>query len=401
MLVIAGAVWCGPCRLLEEELKQSAVQDELQNWVPVHLDVDDDPAAATQLAVSSIPALRILSPDGRLVASREGFLEAGELAAWLQSQFADATDATGADTAGGPMNALAVINLMKDFRSRESSVREASISRLAAVPEKAAAAVVAAFADGNLSEQLACIELLSLWNAPVDDLDPWIPASLSADKLQRLDGWLGEHNFEASNRSEELSAAQLIEIRRLLTNMLTADATSAAAMREQLARMGTVTLPLVRDALAEATSDVERSRLLAAKYRIVTTADFHAGWPGGIERLAAMDYDTRIAAAAELSERATRRDESLLLELFGDPVPLIREMSLKALKRVSGTSASGALVRLLDDPDPNVRAAVLKQLAESPTPLLVSRIAEHASRETDPDIVVHAVRFLREVPSAN
>ncbi len=401
VLVIAGAVWCGPCKVLDEELKQPVVQNELQRWVPVHLDVDDDPDAASQLAVSSIPALRVLSPDGRLIASHEGVMSAEQLSSWLAEQLAAATDASTvpAGAAGRKLNALAVVNLLKDFRSRESSVREASISRLSNVPEMAASAVVASFADGNLSERLACLELLSLWDAPVAEIDPWIPASVTSERLDGLQSWLDERQFSSPREAGELSAAELLEVRRLLRNMLTADPAAAAAMREQLARMGSATLPLVRKSLAEAATDIERSRLLAAKYRVAATAELSASWPDGIERLASTDYETRVAATVELSRRARRTDETLLLEMFADPVPLIRETSLKTLQRVSGTSANGALVRLLDDPDPNVRAAVLKQLAEVPSPLLVAGIAEYAQKETDPDLVVHAVRFLREVPS--
>ena len=58
-------------------------------------------------------------------------------------------------------------------------------------------------------------------------------------------------------------------------------------------------------------------------------------------------------------------------------------------------------MRLLSDPEPNVRAAVLKQLATSPAPTLVPKIAEYAASEPDPDLVVHAIRFLREVTQAS
>src|SRR6185437_252943 len=43
----------------------------------------------------------------------------------------------------------------------------------------------------------------------------------------------------------------------------------------------------------------------------------------------------------------------------------------------------------------NVRAAVLKQLAEKPSPNVVPKIAEFVAAEADVDLVVHAVRVLR------
>ena len=100
-------------------------------------------------------------------------------------------------------------------------------------------------------------------------------------------------------------------------------------------------------------------------------------------------------AAQELAARAAAAEEPLLLELFGDADPLVREASLKALHAPGGERVSEALIRLLDDPEPNVRAAVLKQLAESPAASIVSTVAKYAAGEQDADLLVHAVRLLR------
>jgi HEAT repeat protein len=76
---------------------------------------------------------------------------------------------------------------------------------------------------------------------------------------------------------------------------------------------------------------------------------------------------------------------------------MVRELALRTLQRIGGSRAAGALVRLLDDPEPNVRAAVLKQFAEHPAAKIVKHLAEYVARETDPDLLVHAVRVLRAV----
>ena len=54
------------------------------------------------------------------------------------------------------------------------------------------------------------------------------------------------------------------------------------------------------------------------------------------------------------------------------------------------------IARLLKDPEPNVRAAVLKVLAEKPSPAVVGIIGDYALAEKDPDLVGHAARALRE-----
>ena len=52
-------------------------------------------------------------------------------------------------------------------------------------------------------------------------------------------------------------------------------------------------------------------------------------------------------------------------------------------------------MKLLADPEPNVRAAVLKQLEEQPVESMVPQVATYLKQEKDPDLVVHAIRFLR------
>ena len=147
--------------------------------------------------------------------------------------------------------------------------------------------------------------------------------------------------------------------------------------------------------LRTAESDEDRARLTALRYRLVATDELALGWPGGIDRLAAPSAAERHRAMVELARRASPADEPLLLELFSDPEPLVRELALEALDKAGGAEANSALVRLLDDPDPNVQAAVLKQLAEEPGRGVVPRIAEYVSKQADTDLVVHAVRVLR------
>ena len=92
---------------------------------------------------------------------------------------------------------------------------------------------------------------------------------------------------------------------------------------------------------------------------------------------------------------ATADLQPLLLELFSDPDPLVRELSLRGLRSVGGRQATAALVELLKDPEPNVRAAVLKQLTEDAPSEMVDEITQYVEQETDADLVVHAVRYFR------
>src|SRR5206468_8143466 len=119
-------------------------------------------------------------------------------------------------------------------------------------------------------------------------------------------------------------------VTELMRQMLAAPAAEATAIRERLARHGRLLLPLVYEQLRTAESDEARQRLTALRYRLVATDELALSWPGGIERLAAPDARTRHRAMDELTNRATSADEPLLLELFSDPEPLVRELALRA-----------------------------------------------------------------------
>lgn len=397
IVVVAGAEWCVYCKELAHEMERPSVQRELEQWLPVHLDVDDSPRTARKLGISPIPAIRVLTPDGRVVASHDGVVKAIELASWLNShrEIASAEISDHLRSRGRP-SGVELIRIIGEFGQRDSTIREAAIARLTAYPEFAASHVVTSFAHGTLAERLSARELLSVWNAPIEQLDPWQPSSLTPERLNQLDVWLAEQKF-VSDSSGRLTVSQIVEIKRILAMIPVVDPAAAIAMRSQLARFGERAIPFVLDAIDRADDPAGRARLIATRYRIVASTSLALGWPGGLERLASEDFSERVAATDELSERASRADEKLLLALFSDANPLIRELALRILKRVSGQRANGALVKLLDDPDSNVRAAVLKELAEDPSPRLVPRIAEYVESERDADLIVHAIRFLRAV----
>jgi len=87
VLVRVGAEWCQHCRRLAAEIEKPSVQDELARWTPVYLDLNASEGEARELGVAGVPAIRLRTPSGELVASRDGFVEAGELVRWLQENY--------------------------------------------------------------------------------------------------------------------------------------------------------------------------------------------------------------------------------------------------------------------------------------------------------------------------
>lgn len=398
ILVQAGAPWCGWCKQLQEELETEEVQDQLQAFTLLYLDVDESPELAAELNISAVPALRVLSPHGRVVASQDGFSEAAELIRWLKKESDSAI--VSVDETLLPEHKpslLEVVKIVRHFEAREATVREAAIRRLLPYPKVSTGAVVKALRDGNLASRLVAYELLQEWEAPLGEIDPWSPDSLTAERMDEVGKWMTTIDAHAvPGVARKLSDEELASAQKQLDRLLAANPEEAISIRERMARMGAGLLPEILARLSEAETDLARERLVALRYRLVAPDGLVLNWPGGLERLADTDAKVRHQAAQELAELATFDTQTLLTELFSDPDPLIRELSLQGLNNLGGENATEALASLLRDPEPNVRAAVLKQLAEVANDAMVNDVIAFVGREEDPQLLVHAIRFFRE-----
>ncbi len=388
LLVVAGSTDCPWCEKLAIEFRKPSLIDNLKKrpLALVHVDIEAEPTAVRTLSVGPIPALRLLSPRGSVVASHDGFLTAEELTKWLDENLEHASAAPPALlTNTQPPDAKEVGELIEQFKQADPLVREAALRRLAPHPKLAASGVSAAIEKGNLATRLTALELLDQWHAPLDGLDPWRPESFTKRRQTALDAWAtsvataGKAAAIAPPTPQELEAAAT-EISRL-ADLPGAD---AEALCERLARFHAALLPRVIAEWKAATSDRAKQRLLTLRYRLVASDLLMLTWPGGLERLASGEANVRHKAAEELVECASADDQPLLLELFKDPDPRVREISLRGLQHVSPGQTGGALAALSDDPDPNVRAAVLKQLADEPSAEMAAKVAAYASRKKTP-----------------
>jgi len=392
ILVRVQAAHCLWCRKLQAEMEKPAVREELQRWILVDLDQSADDAES--LNVDAVPALRIFTVRGRLAAARDGYLSADDLVDWLKKSYEVASPALDAVLADSDKpNLLAVVRLVRLLAQRDPLYREAAIRRLASCPDVAAPAVVKTLREGRLGARLAALEILTQWRAPIDGLDPWRPETLTEAKLAAIERWV-EAGVKPPPRAE-WTAAERAAARLGIEQMLRAAESDVEALRERLARLGPQLLPEIQQRLGRAATDAERQRLTALRYRLVARDALVLHWPGGLDRLSSADARQRRKAAEELAAMADAQDQPLLMELFVDADPLIREMGLRGLRNMGGSQAVAALVKLLDDPLPNVRAAVLKQLAEDPFPEMVPAVGNYLKHEKDADLAVHAVRFFQ------
>ncbi|MBN1457904.1 MAG: thioredoxin family protein [Armatimonadetes bacterium] len=67
------ATWCGPCKLLDENVFSRAdVAEASQDFVTIRVDGDQDPDTVNNLRISGYPTVLFLTPDGKEIGRSVG-----------------------------------------------------------------------------------------------------------------------------------------------------------------------------------------------------------------------------------------------------------------------------------------------------------------------------------------
>ncbi len=234
ILVRLGAEWCPWCRKLDAEFARPEVQHVLGSWTLVAVDVDRDHAAAESLGAASIPALRVMTPAGRLVASREGFLSAGELIAWLGKHQAGAADLPLSELAdSGAPGAVGVVRLVRQLDQTDALLREA--------------AALAGFALALLGEAEGLKPLLSYRRTHPGPDEAWNQRAYQAIAQVDDDSQVPVlEQIYAKARSDNASSAhtQRFNIKDLYWTIRVMDGPNARRLRQRIRRE--VGMPFLR-----------------------------------------------------------------------------------------------------------------------------------------------------------
>lgn len=79
------ADWCPPCQAMKAETwPDDAVEAALRDFDAVYIDIDEQPALASQYDIEAIPTLVALAPDGTERARRTGFQSPTQLVSFLK-----------------------------------------------------------------------------------------------------------------------------------------------------------------------------------------------------------------------------------------------------------------------------------------------------------------------------
>ena len=406
ILVKYEASWCGPCRMLTEIMQSDEIVGVLNDFHTIRIDVDQPPENAPVEKVEALPTLRVITATGVTLREHVGLMQPQQLIQWLddsQGAYRDAlTQQQLAISIGsGGLDGEQITMLIKMLDDRSPERRAAAMGLLTQRPRKVSSQVIELFSKPVLRSRIAALGILSRWTAPVDGLDPWRPKTITDSRLEKLRRWSGampEQSEDAKLFSTPSNRA--IEESELELDRLVRRGEVRGGLAVSLVALGPQLLPNVVARLESESSDMARQRLASVRFRLVSSPALAIRLPGTADQLASMDSGLRRTAAKRLSDAAKREDIPLLETLFGHRDALVRELALRGLQNAGGGS-SQRLAKLLDDPDMNVRAAVLKQWLDNPVKSLVEPVSRHAMQETDASLLVYYARLLKEIDSTS
>jgi len=383
----AGAVVVRWCKQLDATLADPRLQSELGRWACVYVDVESAPARGPcpgLRAGARLPHPRRHRPTGRV---REDIWHrrAAHLAARPRPEPGSPRAPPPSPPNLPPRRPRP--RLIADLDRADPAVRESpcvnSCSPSTVPPPRSST-----LSRRATSPRAGALEILQEWGAPVPT---WTLATGHARAARAFDNLRSGCKPRAKPPTPP---AVLTDRQRAAPAAIWRAAvredicpSEINAIRERLARMAPCSCPTSPRPGDRGVRCASASASPACAIALVASDELVFAWPGGLDRLAALDVQTRHAGRDDLARgHAIRR--AVAARTVRRPDALVREIALRGLHKTG--AANPAAVRLLADPEPTSRRCYSSNSPRrlrprSPGPRRLPR-----SRE-GPRPVVHAI----------
>ena len=391
VLLDFSAEWCGPCKLMKKNTFPAKEFTEGAGAVRIAVvDIDANQKLAQSFNVSAIPALALLTPDGKIVSRHTGYMDAPALVAWIKDgrervkrgewegtapgsklgEFTKKAATDGFDT--NDFKRLVALLGDPDPSERISVTKLLTAQREAAVPW-----LIEAVADPYLGVRVSAGDLLQRMATNTPFIDPWqSPVELTNTVADLKKWWADTGKLPPPTAPRTVDANTAASIQTSIDALRSGDAARRTEAMSALVGHGMAALPALRTAIKR--FERENPRLLAlledVRWAILIpdAVDRRAG--GVRQSLARWSSTERQDAAARLG-RAGREAIPALAELANDADPLVVENAVRALAGIGGADVIPAMAALLKASDANLRMTAAQALgktknAEATAPLL-------------------------------
>jgi len=382
VLLIFGAEWCGPCKLLKSKTLSAPEFSRQESALHfVEIDIDANQKMAHSFAVEAVPTIVLLTADGKIIARQTGFQEIGTLLGWLQEGRRRAAAGQWEGTVPGSQLEIFVQKAAADrlgtndlqrlvelLGEPDPADRESAAKILLAQREPAVPLLIEAVGHPYLGERIAANELLLRLAPGLTPADPWqSPFELSNTVVVLRKWWAETGKLPELGSPPPVAAFANNSIKEALEQLRSDDPMRRTAAMTTLASRGPEALPAVREAIKRAagTGDQRALGLLEDVRWTILLPDALAERSGGARNALARGKSSERQAAAERLGNLGREALGPLTELASDTDPLVVESAVRALAGLGGNEAIPALAALLQVADNNVRITAAQALGHT------------------------------------
>ncbi|MEX2580232.1 MAG: HEAT repeat domain-containing protein [Verrucomicrobiales bacterium] len=389
-------------RMRAQILSDTAVAAQLEHYVRVEVAIEDDADAAARYLVRGIPAVRILSAEGRMLQGRDGFVTAPEMVRMLRGalnaeflkqsdpEFQELIDQLELNEV--EPDAWAGIMVQLGESQKRKTVRDL-ILKLDPFPKRR---IVDLLAHPRLSVRLGAIELLEELSGDNFGFDPWTGGAESTENKTALENWSRWVDDSGSDKVDTVySILSDEQISGYIRDIIGENRQRALRARGMLRSGGENAARSLGRFLENnpALPEPEKNRAREVLYSL-TMPPVGGNDPDTLaHRLVYGNLDSKLDAISLLKESG-RSSLPVLLDFLQHPDPLVRETSADAALAAGSAAAIPAIEEhLAKETEDAVIMAVLRTIGVDEIEAGADLVAGFADREEE-DLAIMALESL-------
>ena len=404
MIIFFSSRGCPWSRKLEDKVfTNKLVKQALNNFVPVHLDLDTDWKTANQYGVYSVPTLLFISSDMSAIGRINGFVDAKKLAVYLNT-----LTTSNSNVKEQRVNILKRRIEQKKMTDKdweellvclgwEISYRRQLQEAVFAMKKFPIKKIITFLTHKKLSVRTGAIELLEEYQGDNFGYDPWFEGSPTVKDLEAIATWeklAKDGKIKKQNTAVLTKERYDILLNRVISNKR--DVSARASFRLKNGGNGALTATLNFIKKHPELPAGQRMKLKELEYSIIFTQLNTERTLSLAHQLIYGNLDTKAKALVYLSQYgpATMR---VIKDYLNDPESILRETAVDALVAAGNRQCVHYLeAHLSKEKNADVIFCILKNLAKVKSVKSAKLLVKYL-KDANEDLNIIALQSLTEI----
>ena len=404
MIIFFSSRGCPWSRKLEDKVfTNKLVKQALNNFVPVHLDLDNDWKTANQYGVYSVPTLLFISSDMSAIGRINGFVDAKKLAVYLNT-----LTTSNSNVKEQRVNILKRRIEQKKMTDKdweellvslgcEISYRRQLQEAVFAMKKFPIKKIITFLTHKKLSVRTGAIELLEEYQGDNFGYDPWFEGSPTVKDLEAIAKWkklAKDEKIKKQNTAVLTKERYDILLNRVISNKR--DVSTRASFRLKNGGNGALTATLNFIKKHPELPAGQRMKLKELEYAIIFTQLNMGRTLSLAHQLVYGNLDTKAKALVYLSQYGSAAMR-LIKDYLNDPESILRETAVDALVAAGNRQCVQYLeAHLLKEKNADVIFCILKNLAKVKSVKSAKLLVKYLNNPNE-DLNIIALQSLTEI----